>query len=358
VDHPEGSEVFVDERFAVPSPPLAARVMGPLRAIAEARDHEGRDVTEVVAELDERYLGTFGPGTHQGVTREHHHVEVELGPEAPTRGPLWLVASGWVRPTDSSINVALSQGTLPSPKGLALEVADGRGGWTVVREGLGFPAGKTKTVLIDLENVFLPDAPKRLRLRTNLEVYWDRIAWAVGRPGTEARERRVGPAVAELRYRGYSGVREADRTAPELPVYERLAGTAPRWRDLVGYYTRYGDVRELLEEVDDRYVIMNAGDELVLRFPALPDPPPGRMRDFVLVGDGWVKDGDYNTAFSRTVRPLPSHGDADYEGPLVPLREDPVYRRHSADWERYHTRYVGPERLQDALILRVSEAGR
>ena len=43
---------------------------------------------------------------------------------------------------------------------------------------------------------------------------------------------------------------------------------APRWRDLVGYYTRFGDVRELLRGVDDRYVIMNAGDELRLAFPA------------------------------------------------------------------------------------------
>ena len=74
-----------------------------------------------------------------------------------------------------------------------------------------------------------------------------------------------------------------------------LAGTAPRWRDLEGYYTRFGDVRELLASVDDRYVIMNAGDELRLRFPARRAPAPACVRDFVLVGDGWVKDGDYNT---------------------------------------------------------------
>ena len=47
--------------------------------------------------------------------------------------------------------------------------------------------------------------------------------------------------------------------------------------------------------VDDRYVIMNAGDELLLRFPAAPPPAPGMVRDFVAVSDGWVKDGDFNT---------------------------------------------------------------
>ena len=54
-----------------------------------------------------------------------------------------------------------------------------------------------------------------------------------------------------------------------------LAGTAPRWRDLEGYHTRFGDVRELLAGVDDRYVIMNAGDEIALRFAEAP-PAGGR----------------------------------------------------------------------------------
>ena len=31
------------------------------------------------------------------------------------------------------------------------------------------------------------------------------------------------------------------------------------------------------------------------------------MRDYVLVGDGWVKDGNFNTTFSQTVLPLPAH---------------------------------------------------
>ena len=51
-----------------------------------------------------------------------------------------------------------------------------------------------------------------------------------------------------------------------MPDYARVANTAPRWRDLAGYYTRFGDVRELLGAVEDRYVIMNAGDELRLSF--------------------------------------------------------------------------------------------
>jgi hypothetical protein len=141
---------------------------------------------------------------------------------------------------------------------------------------------------------------------------------------------------------------QKDAGTPERPRYE-LEGTAQRWRDLEGFYTRFGDVRELLAGVDDRYVIMNAGDEIRLAFPAAPPPAPGMVRDFVLIGDGWVKDGDYNTTASRTVLPLPTHRSAAYTPGTGRLEDDPVFRRHRADFERYHTRYVGTEEVRDAL---------
>ena len=103
-----------------------------------------------------------------------------------------------------------------------------------------------------------------------------------------------------------------------------------RWRDLVGYHTRFGNVNALLSDVDDRYVIMNAGDEMRLRFPEQPAPESGWRRDFVLIGDGWEKDGDYNTGFSQTVLPLPSHDRPAYGEARAPgdLEDDPVYQRH------------------------------
>ena len=172
----------------------------------------------------------------------------------------------------------------------------------------------------------------------------------MGQPDAPVTMRRLLPATAELRYRGFSEVAQASRTAPELPDYNRIAGAAPRWRDLVGFYTRFGDVRQLNEAVDDRYIIMNAGDELVLRFPAPPPPRSGWTRDFVLIGDGWVKDGDYNTGFSTTVLPLPYHGMTDYSRPPGRLEDDPAYRRHPEDWKVFHTRYVMPRDFHRALV--------
>lgn len=348
VDHPVGTEIFVDERFAVPPPALAVYATAPPQPVVRAWDDHAQEVTEVVQARDGRYLDTFGRGAYQGVTRDHY-VELDLGEHVPSSGPLWLLASGWIRPTDSSINIALSQGQHAQPQGLRLEVPDGQGGWVVARSDLGFPAGKNKTIMVDLQGLFRPGTPRLVRLRTNLEIYWDAFAWAPGLPDTELRTRRLDPDMAGLRYRGFSVVQAADRASPEVPQYHALEGTAPRWRDLIGYYTRFGDVRELVQAVDDRYVIMNAGDELVLHFVAPAPVPAGWRRDFVLIGDGWVKDGDYHTTFSKTVLPLPAHDQPDYTTPPGPLQDDPVYRRHAADWQRYHTRYITPQRFHEAL---------
>jgi hypothetical protein len=345
VDHPAGTEVFVDERFAQTAPALTTHAMKTPRPVERAWDESGRDVTDLVKQRDGRYLATFALGEYQGVAADHF-VEIELGREIPRDTRLWLVATGWIYPTDSSINVAIGQGTRIQPRGLSLEAQDRSGRWVVVSPDLGFPAGKNKTILIDLSQVTAAGVAhaRRLRLRTNLEVYWDRLAVAEGIESPTLSTVRLQPDRADLRYRGFSKTDYSNRRLPEIPVYDTIANVTERWRDLVGYYTRFGDVRELLDSVDDRYVIMNAGDELRLSFRAPPPPTPGATRDFVLIGDGWEKDGDYNTTFSKTVQPLPRHDRPDYESsPNGPLEDDPVYRRHPSDWQVYHTRFVTPD---------------
>ena len=342
VDHPDTMEVFVDERFAPSPPALALYPTGPPHPVRRAWDDEGRDVTGLVSARDGRYVATFERGVYQGVTRDHY-VELELD-GVVGQPPRWLLAHGWVYPTDSSINVAIGQGRHPAPRGVALEAQTAQGDWVSVHPDLGFPSGKNKTMVIDLSAVpRLPDGrPVRLRLRTNLEVYWDWLAVAADARDDALRTERLRPTVADLRYRGFSRTRDAGPRGPEVPHYDAIANTGPRWRDLIGYHTRFGDVRELLDTVDDRYVIMNAGDELRLRFEAPDLPPAGWRRDFVLVGDGWVKDGDFNTGFSKTVVPLPSHDQPEYDTAPRALEADPVYRRHPDDWQTYHTRFVTP----------------
>lgn len=344
VDHPADTEVFVDERFSAAAPPrLEVTTVAGLRPLARARDAQGADVTELLAQVDGRYVASFERGRYQGIA-DDHFVELELG-EGAGAGTL-LIATGWIYPTDSSINVAIAQGGI-EPHGLALEAQRADGRWTTVHADLGFPAGKNKTVLIDLGGI--GDA-RRLRLRTNLEISWDAMALADVSDERLATA-RLGAAAADLVYRGFSTTTSPRGAAPETPDYGRISNTRQRWRDLEGFHTRFGDVKELLASVDDRYVIMNAGDEMRLLFPEQPPPGPGWRRDFVLIGDGWEKDGDYNTGFSQTVLPLPSHDNPAYEAASLPLslESDPVYQRHREDWLHYHTRYVAPDRFVSGL---------
>jgi hypothetical protein len=350
VDHPAGTEIFVDERFVVPPAKLGFTTVATPRPIARATDDNGQDVTKLVNTLDAKALNTFGQGQYQGLTRDHY-LEIDLGDEAPKSGPLYLIAHGSIHDTESSLNVAITQGERWKAHPLSLEVPDGRGNWIVAQPNLGFPAGRKKTILFNLTNVFRPGASRRVRIRTNLEIYWDQIEWAAGLPNTPVKTIQLSPNFTDLHYRGYSVINKPDAgaPAPEVPDYTRLASSKQSWRDLIGYYTRFGEVTELLKNIDDRYLIMASGDELSLRFPEQPPPPAGWVRDYVFMGDGWIKDGDYNSTFSKTVLPLPYHAKQEYTAVPGALEDEWVYQQFPEDWQKYHTRYVSTDVFRNAL---------
>jgi Tfp pilus assembly protein PilF len=348
VDHPAGTEVYVDERFVIPPLKLGFTTVATPHRIARAIDDNGKDVTEIVSTLDGRALDSFGRGQYQGITRDHF-LEVDLGDDAPKSGPLYLVAQGSIHDTESSLNVAITQGNRWHAQGMSIEVPDGHGGWVAAQSNLGFPAGRKKTILFNLTDIFRPGTPRKVRIRTNLEIYWDCIEWAQGEPGANVKTQTLDPTLADLHYRGYSTIDRPDAGAPEVPNYYEILGTKQRWRDLIGYYTRYGDVRELLKQVDDRYVIVNSGDEMSLQFAEQPAPPSGWLRDFIVVGDGWIKDGDFNSTFSKTVLPLPYHAKQEYVSKPRRLEDEYAYRKHPEDWDNYHTRYVTPYVFQNSL---------
>jgi len=349
VDHPVGTEIFVDERFVIPPAKLGITVVATPHDIARATDDNGQDVTDIVRNLDGKALSSFGRGQFQGLTRDHY-LEVDLGEDTPKSGPLYLIAQGSIHDTESSVNVAITQGKRWRAHGLSVEVPDGRGGWVTAQDNLGFPAGRKKTILFNLTNVFRPGTPRRVRLRTNLEIYWDAIHWAQGAPEAPLKEVTLDPTVADLHYRGYSVMHmPVGAGAPEVPDYNQIEGTKQHWRDLIGYYTRYGDIRELIKTIDDRYVIVNSGDEMSLHFPEQPPPPAGWVRDFVIKGDGWIKDGDYNSTFSKTVLPLPYHAKDEYTTRPGALEDEWVYRHHPEDWQNFHTRYVTPDVFKNSL---------
>ena len=348
IDHPKGTNVFVDERVAVPPAPLRVYTLGRLHSFARAVDESGRDVSKAVHDLDRCYLSTFALGRYQGIAHDHW-VELTVPTDAPKSGSLYLIASGWLHPWDDGLLVAANQGKQEKLSDLSIEVMNRDGRWITVKQNLGVPAGREKTIVLELTNLFEPGSPRRLRLRTNLEIYWDRLAWASGIAENGLKDYRLKLESAALAHRGYSQTRQDDPRSPEQPIYEVVAESGSKWQPIPGYYTRYGDVLPLLQKTDDRFVIQGSGDELCLRFAAGPPVAPGFVRDYVLAGDGWLKEGDYSFKHSNTLLPLPDHATREYNRPMVDLERDVVYRKHRADWREYHTRYIPAETLASGL---------
>ena len=335
VDHPAPTEIFTNEKFK--SPPFPQfRLYGVNRRIypVAARDSAGRDVLPRLLQRDRMYPDNFRRD-YNGVA-ELHHLDLDFG-NAARDGRAVLILNGWVDWADGSTFLRAAQ---ESKAGLILpylQVKNARGEWQTVIGDMGIPAGKPKTIAVDLTGKWL-SASREVRIVTNLCVYWDEIFLSQNSGAPEARMTTVEANLADLHFRGFSKPKiDAARKQPEAFDYQEWM-PASNWNPTPGKYTRYGDVRPLLDAVDDRLVIMGSGDELRLLFPAnaLPVLPTGWRRDFLLRVDGWAKDGDFNTAFSQTVTPLPFHAMSAY--PYPASQHFPDDAEHRAYQEQYNTR--------------------
>lgn len=346
VDHPGESEIFVDEKFVPPPyPKLKVFTVKKYQIPMAARDGKGNDLLELIREKDDRYISNFQRNKFQGVT-EMKDLILDLG-EIENADDLYLFLNGWIFPTDASINVALSQSDILRVKSPSLEVINSNGEWQEVIDNIGFPSGKNKTVVVNLSGKFLSKS-RKIRIRTNMEIYWDHIFYGKDEY-SEIKMTKMRPETADYHYRGFSkSFRKGSRYGPHWFDYDQVT-TGQKWRDLSGTYTRYGDVNELLQEADDKYVIANAGDETTITFDArkLPKLPAGWKRDFLIFSVGWVKDGDLNTAFGQTVEPLPYHGMSQY--PHGKNEHYPTSDEHQQYQKKYSTREVNAQEFKAAL---------
>ena len=313
VDHPAGVEVFTSEKWKGPPFPefrlyAVANRMYPKRA----RDGEGLDVLHKLLKRDNSYADTFR--RDQVGIAEMHTLDLDFGAAAARRNQALLILNGWVDWADGSTFLAASQegkGGLTPPY---LQVKNQRGEWQTVIEDMGMPDGKPKTIVVDLAGRFLSGS-REIRIVTNMCVYWDEIFLSDDASAVAAlHTARVPTASAEVRFRGFAESKiHPRRTQPETFYYQPSSATS-YWNPTPGLYTRYGEVKDLVENPDDRFVIMGAGDELRLEFDAseLPQLKAGWKRDFILKVDGWAKDRDANTAYSQTVEPLPFHAMTQY----------------------------------------------
>ncbi len=315
IDHPAGTQVHPREMMAISAPPpefelfCVRQRMFPVRAV----NHLGQDVTDLLQAIDRRYAGATNPDPRFTGLAEDHFVEVDFGDQlralsAAARVVLFL--QGWVEYGYSSTNYAASQA---GQRAQAPTIDVWRdGAWVTLAGEVGYPAGVNHMMTVELTGKVLP-TDRRLRVSSNMEVYWDQLFLAQYDSQAELRIQEVAPRTADLHFRGYPREYSPDGRHPNLCDYNNLDRNVA-WKQMAGNYTRFGDVRPLLDRRDDCFVIMGHGEEITLQFSVADfgPVPSGFVRSFVLKTDSYCKDMDLYTAFPTTVEPLPFHGMSGY----------------------------------------------
>lgn len=315
VDHPQGTQVYPHEMAAISAAPpdfelfCVRDVLQPVRAV----DDRGEDVTQALRTVDRCYAGATQPDRRFLGLAEPHYVELDFGNQLARidmAARMILFLQGWVEYAYSSTNYAASQAGKRA-EAPTIEVWRDEG-WVTLGREVGYPAGISHMMTIDLTGKLSP-TDQRIRVSSNMELYWDQVFLAPHVGGAELRIQEVAAREADLHFRGYPREYSPDGRRPNLSDYENLDRNVG-WKLMSGDYTRFGDVRPLLEQADDCFVITSHGEEITLRF-AVDDfapVPPGYVRSLLLKTDSYCKDMDLYTAFPDTVEPLPFHGMSGY----------------------------------------------
>jgi tetratricopeptide (TPR) repeat protein len=313
VDHAENVEVNPDERFLDEPPFASGRVVASAgaRLPVGAWDGDGRDVLAEVSRRDHSFASGFKASLYDGFANTHV-LTLDLG-EVKPGAPLRLLMTGYVNYfSATSLYGAWQAGVKPISPYVEAQLADGS--WVRVLDDAGFPAGLERTIVVDLTGK-LPAGVRRIRLTTNLEIYWDQVL-VDNNPEAETRATEIPLAQARLHFRGYPLQIEGASPGDLDYDYNRVSLTGPFQRQR-GNYTRMGDVTELVKGIDNRLVIFGSGEEIAAEFDAasLPALPEHWRRDYFFYANGFVKDMDWWDASPFTVAQLPFHGMSAYPYP-------------------------------------------
>jgi len=335
IDHPATYEVFPDERF-VSNPPFPEfRVVASrnARPPAGAWDDKGNDVLKLLSAADRKYVTDFEGLSFAGFAKLHW-VELDLGKWDAAK-PLRLIIDGY---TDYFTATSMYAADQAGIKVIApyVEAQDEKGNWKRVVEDMGFPAGLARTMVTDLTGK-IPEGTRRIRIVTNLKIYWDSIHIDQTGDAHDARVQEVPLANASLAFLGYPKEIRLTPASDTTYSYSQRSKTGPYTR-AAGNYTRYGDVKNLLRNADDRFVIFSSGEGMKLDFDpsGLKPVPAGWVRDYFFFADGFEKDMDFYAADAFTVEPLPKHGRKPY--PYATGEEYPEDAEHRKYQLEYNTR--------------------
>lgn len=313
VDHPENVQVNPDERFLDDPPFASGRVVASTAARLPigAWDGEGHDVLDAISRPDHTFASGFTPLPYDGFANLHSFT-LDLG-RVDAQKPLKLLMTGYVNYfSATSLYGAWQAGIKPVSPYVEAQLPDGS--WKRIADDAGFPAGLERTIVVNLTGK-LPAGAHKIRLVTNLEIYWDQVL-IDNNPEAEARSTEVPLSLATLHYRGYPKQIDLPSNGDLDYDYDRVSLTGP-YQHQRGNYTRFGDVTPLVKGMDDRYVIFGSGEEIATEYDitGLPALPAHWRRDYFFYANGYVKDMDWWDASPFTVGQLPFHKMSTYPYP-------------------------------------------
>ncbi len=347
VDHPANENVYPNEYFASnpPYPDFKVVTSSKAKPPAGAWDDKGNNLLPDL--LAHRYVGKFDLLPFKGFTKPHSLI-LDLG-EPYRGGPLHLLMHGEIEYFTATGMYAASQaGIEATAPYVEAAVPDndlaGEGArptrpekWLRVTDDMGFPAGLPKTITADLSDK-LPLGTTRIRITTNLQIYWDNILIDRSPQSENFKLTTIPLTKANLDYHGYPRQIEDQPPGNVKYVYEQVSRTGPYARQ-AGEYTRYGDVLPLLTSFDDKLAVFGSGEEVQLEFdPAkLPPLPKGWTRDYFFQANGYEKDMDFYAADGSTVAPLPFRrmGTYPYSGKSFPSDDE-----HLNYMLEFNTRFI------------------
>jgi hypothetical protein len=314
VDHPPDAEVYPHEYFAPvpPFPEFGVIASRETRLPSLAWDTWGRPVLDALRERDGLYVADL-PATRFKGFAGLHTLELDLG-EIDARGPIRLLMHGYVDYFSATSVFAAHQAGIEAVLPY-IEALDAEGNYVRVMDDLGFPAGLVRTMARDITGR-LPEGTRRIRIRTNLKVYWDQILIDTTRDEPEVRISEVPLEAAALDWLGYPKATSGTLPSDVRYDYGTISPTGPYARHS-GHYTAYGDVSDLARDADDLFVIFGSGEQVSVEFDpsGLPPLEDGWTRDYFFYADGFAKDMDFYEAHSGTVGPLPFHTEEPYPYP-------------------------------------------
>jgi tetratricopeptide (TPR) repeat protein len=325
-DLPPGWALVVDERMGITPPEPSSDVFFYRQRVLPQRAYNDRaeDVSSTIAQrdlraapvggIDERFIGLLN----------HEHVltlEFAQPLQRPDGNPL-LLADGWVEYPYSQTNFAAWQAG-SAYRAPTLEASDTKGRFKVIHQQFGYPAGMPRAMALPLSG--LPKGTRVLRLRTNQEIYWDRLAVVFTEPCPQARLQVLPLLAARLERIGFPLRTDGPQRLPNYDYDRRIPQSDMHLQD--GFYTRFGPIEALVRTRDDGLAVFGPGEAVHLAFAIPPRPiPPGWTRTYVLEVDGWCKDMDRYTRNGTTVAPLPSRQPADGHAAFLHRRFNTRYR--------------------------------